>query len=57
MSATLDAQRFADYFGAGTATLSIPGRTYPITDFFLEDAIEATGYAARGKLLLRGEQA
>ena len=72
MSATLHAGSFAAYFkgvdgvggggGAaraegGAAMLSIPGRTFPIRDFFLEDAIEATGYVARGKILLRGEQA
>ena len=42
---------------SGAAMLSIPGRTFPITDFFIEDAIEATGYVAKGKILLRGEQA
>ena len=56
MSATLNAAGFASYFG-GAGTLHIPGRTFPIEDHFLEDAIEATGYVARGKLLLRGEQA
>ena len=69
MSATVNADRFVDYFTVSTATggetrgsrkpgkLSIPGRTFPIDDFFLEDAIEATGYVARGKVLLRGEAA
>jgi hypothetical protein len=56
MSATLNAAGFAAYFG-GAAMLHIPGRTFPIDDYFLEDAIEATGYVARGKLLLRGEEA
>jgi HrpA-like RNA helicase len=56
MSATLDASLFADYFG-NCAVLSIPGRTFPITDFTLEDAIERTGYMARGKRLLHGSQA
>ena len=37
--------------------LSIPGRTFPITDFSLEDAIEQSGYVARGKVLLRGDDA
>ena len=30
--------------------LSIPGRTFPIADFFLEDAIERSGFVARGKV-------
>ena len=37
--------------------LSIPGRTFPIDDFSLEDAIEVSGYVARGKVLLRGDDA
>lgn len=56
MSATLDASLFADYFG-GCAVLNIPGRTFPITDFTIEDAIERTGYLARGKKLLLGSDA
>ena len=66
MSATVNAARFAEYFASKSAAikkppavhrLSIPGRTFPIDDFFLEDAVEATGYVARGKMLLRGEEA
>ena len=59
MSATVDAERFAGYFGGpkATSTLMIPGRTFPIDDFFLEDAIERSGYVARGKTLLRGAEA
>ena len=98
MSATLDADRFASYFGASERALpkgkgcmggeagkggeggeggkggkdgeggkggpaapacpvlSIPGRTFPISDFFLEDAIERSGFMARGKVL-RGPEA
>ena len=66
MSATVNAARFAEYFASPSAAitlppavrrLAIPGRTFPIDDFFLEDAVETTGYVARGKMLLRGEEA
>lgn len=56
MSATLDSQLFVDYFcGSGLcAVLRIPGRTFPIEDFSLEDALHVTGFSPRGKVLLRG---
>ena len=50
MSATLNAGLFAGYFGPGTATLHIPGRTFPIVDYSLEDALELTGYTPKGKM-------
>ena len=37
--------------------LTVPGRTFPITDHVVEDALEATGWAVRGKPLLRGDAA
>ncbi|GFR93670.1 ATP-dependent RNA helicase DHX36, partial [Elysia marginata] len=43
MSATLNAQLFAEYFD-GCPVLEIPGRTYPVQEFFLEDVINYTGY-------------
>lgn len=47
MSATADAELFASYFesslGRPPTVLTIPGFTHPVTDFFLEDALEATG--------------
>lgn len=43
MSATLNAELFADYFG-GAPVLHIPGRTFPVKTFFLEDAIEHARY-------------
>eukprot|EP00026_Physarum_polycephalum_P000203 Phypoly_transcript_00203.p1 GENE.Phypoly_transcript_00203~~Phypoly_transcript_00203.p1 ORF type:complete len:1178 (-),score=157.51 Phypoly_transcript_00203:119-3652(-) len=36
MSATLDATLFSKYFG-GCPIIDIPGRTFPVTDYFLED--------------------
>ncbi|XP_064642918.1 ATP-dependent DNA/RNA helicase DHX36-like [Lineus longissimus] len=43
MSATMNAQRFSRYCGH-CPTLEIPGRTFPVKKFFLEDAIELTKY-------------
>ena len=45
MSATVDAQRFANYFGSAPV-LNVPGRTFPVQTKFLEDAIEITGHVA-----------
>ena len=44
MSATLDADRFAAYWGTNTPRMHIPGRTFPVTDFFLEDVLQLTNY-------------
>lgn len=38
MSATLDAPLFVDYFG-GCPVVHIPGFTYPVEEYFLEDAL------------------
>ncbi|XP_026182398.1 putative ATP-dependent RNA helicase DHX57 [Mastacembelus armatus] len=43
MSATLNAQLFSDYF-YNCPTINIPGRTFPVDQFFLEDAIAKAGY-------------
>jgi ATP-dependent RNA helicase DHX57 len=43
MSATLDADRFAQYWG-NAPTMHIPGRTYPVEDYMLEDVLQLTGY-------------
>ena len=37
MSATVDASRFADYFGNATPVVNIPGRTFPIAQKYLTD--------------------
>jgi ATP-dependent RNA helicase DHX36 len=45
MSATLNAKMFADYFNEeGCSLISIPGRAFPVTSFFLEDAIQQIGF-------------
>jgi ATP-dependent RNA helicase DHX57 len=47
MSATLDADRFAEYWGSNTPRIHISGRTFPVTDFMLEDVLLITGYIPR----------
>ncbi len=44
MSATLDADRFAAYWGTKTPQMHIPGRTFPVEDYFLDDVLMLTGY-------------
>jgi len=48
MSATINAESFANYFaikkGSPIPMLEIPGKTFPVSDFYLEDAIESTKY-------------
>ena len=43
MSATLNAELFSGYF-YDCAVIDIPGKTFPVEQFFLEDAIEMTSY-------------
>ena len=43
MSASMNAARFADYFG-GAPIVEIPGFTHPVQDIYLEDIVEQTGY-------------
>jgi ATP-dependent RNA helicase DHX29 len=44
MSATVDAERFSKYLD-GAKVLQVPGRTFPVSTMYLEDAIELTGYS------------
>lgn len=44
MSATMNAELFSQYFDK-VPTVEIPGRTFPVEEFFLEDVIEVTKYA------------
>ena len=54
MSATVDANLFVDYFAAAPrqpgapaaacGRVEIPGRSFPVVEYRLEDAIEAVGY-------------
>jgi len=42
MSATIDSDLFATYFGAGSSSLKVPGRLFPVETYFLEDALKLT---------------
>ena len=44
MSATMDADRFAAFWGKDTPRMHIPGFTHPVKDYTLEDVITFTGY-------------
>lgn len=43
MSATLNAKLFSEYFN-GAPVLSIPGRTFPVQQIFLEEILERSGF-------------
>ena len=44
MSATIQADQFARYFGDNTPVVEIPGVTYPVREIWLEDLLQSTGY-------------
>lgn len=43
MSATLDSDLFSSYFWSAPV-LRVPGRTFPVKNYFLEDLFEKTGH-------------
>ncbi|KAF3930919.1 hypothetical protein ABW19_dt0207407 [Dactylella cylindrospora] len=43
MSATVDANKFSEYLD-GAPIFQIPGRTFPVQTFYLEDAVETTDF-------------
>jgi HrpA-like RNA helicase len=50
MSATLATDSFKTYWGSSYVPhVHIPGRTFPVTDFFLEDVLTITGYVPSKK--------
>lgn len=42
MSATLNAEQFSEYYG-NCPMLHIPGFTFPVKEYYLEDVLELTG--------------
>ncbi|EFJ25900.1 hypothetical protein SELMODRAFT_98495, partial [Selaginella moellendorffii] len=46
MSATINADMFSKYFG-NAPKLHIPGFTFPVREFFLEDVVESTGFQSQ----------
>jgi ATP-dependent RNA helicase DHX57 len=49
MSATLDTERFRKYFGGNVPHVHIPGRTFPVADYTLEDILSFTDYIPKKK--------
>lgn len=43
MSATIDTSLFSKYFN-DCPVIEIPGRAYPVQDYFLEDCVEMTKF-------------
>ena len=43
MSATLDSKLFCNFF-SNAPFISVPGRTFPVSSFYLEDLIDATNH-------------
>jgi len=43
MSATMDSDLFCSFF-QGAPIIDVPGRTFPVAEYFLEDLLEATGH-------------
>ena len=43
MSATLNAEKFSEYYG-NCPMMTIPGFTFPVEEFYLEDVLEMTGF-------------
>lgn len=44
MSATVDSEKISNFFG-GCPVIHVPGRSFPVTPLYLEDAIERTGWS------------
>ena len=53
MSATLNAGKFTDYFGKAPS-FTIPGFTYPVEEFYLEDVIERLKYKPKDREVYKG---
>ncbi|CAG2189993.1 DHX29 [Mytilus edulis] len=64
MSATLDSEKFSGYF-QHCPVINIPGRTFPVQVYYMEDVVNKTGYAVeedspyslRSDQLVKEEQA
>jgi ATP-dependent RNA helicase DHX36 len=55
MSATLNAELFSKYYG-GSPMIKIPGFTFPVEEFYLEDVLEKTGFRISGRAPRGNEQ-
>jgi ATP-dependent RNA helicase DHX57 len=57
MSATLDSNLFSSFFG-GAPVLNVPGRTFPVATYHLEDLLEGTNHIIEedSRYAIRGMQ-
>jgi len=55
MSATLNAEKFSQYYG-NCPTINIPGFTFPVEEFYLEDVLEMTKYKPPEKKTFQAKQ-
>ena len=57
MSATIDSKVFCNFFN-GAPFLDIPGRTFPVSSYYLEDLLEATGHIIEegSRCAIRGDR-
>ncbi len=55
MSATLNAELFSRYFN-NCPMINIPGFTYPVKEYYLEDVLEMTRFPIQGKQQKGGEK-
>lgn len=58
MSATLDAAAFEEYFGGPSVVgkVQIPGRTFPVEDYYLDDIIRLTGLISGSNVVSHEEE-
>ena len=45
MSATLNASAFGDYFKFKVPIIDIPGRTFPVQQYYLEEILEVINFS------------
>ena len=45
MSATLNASSFANYFSQKVPVIDIPGRTFPVQQYYLEEILEVINFS------------
>lgn len=57
MSATLDAKLFCNFFN-GAPVINVPGRTFPVANYYLEDLLDATNHIIEegSRYALRGDR-
>ena len=44
MSATMETELFSSFFHQSAPVINVPGRTFPVSSYYLEDLLDATGH-------------